>query len=41
MADTINDLRKRLDSSEGRVMALLADNRPKSNFLARLFGHRH
>ena len=29
MTDTINDLRKRLDSSEGRVMALLADNRPK------------
>tara|TARA_R110001583_G_scaffold143195_1_gene295280 strand:- start:322 stop:753 length:432 start_codon:yes stop_codon:yes gene_type:complete len=29
MADTINDLRKRLDNSEGRVMALLADNRPK------------
>ena len=29
MADTINDLRKRLDSSEGRVTALLADNRPK------------
>ena len=28
MADTINDLRKRLDNSEGRVMALLADNRP-------------
>lgn len=29
MTDTINDLRKRLDSSEGRVTALLADNRPK------------
>lgn len=29
MADTISDLRKRLDSSEGRVMALLADNKPK------------
>lgn len=29
MSDTINDLRKRLDSSEGRVMALLTDNRPK------------
>lgn len=29
MADTINDLRKRLDSSESRVTALLADNRPK------------
>ena len=29
MADTINDLRKRLDSSEGRVTALLTDSRPK------------
>lgn len=29
MADTINDLRKRLDSSEGRVTALLTDTRPK------------
>ena len=29
MADTISDLRKRLDSSEGRVMALLTDNKPK------------
>lgn len=29
MADTISDLRKRLDNSEGRVMALLADNKPK------------
>ena len=29
MADTINDLRKRLDSSETRVTALLADNSPK------------
>ena len=29
MTDTINDLRKRLDSSEGRVTALLTDNRPK------------
>lgn len=29
MADTINDLRKRLDSSESRVTALLTDNRPK------------
>ena len=37
MADTINDLRKRLDSSEGRVTALLADNRPKRSFLSRLF----
>lgn len=37
MADTINDLRKRLDSSEGRMTALLADNRPKRSFLSRLF----
>jgi septal ring factor EnvC (AmiA/AmiB activator) len=37
MADTINDLRKRLDSSEGRVTALLADHRPKGSFLSRLF----
>lgn len=29
MADTISDLRKRLDSSEGRITALLTDNRPK------------
>lgn len=29
MADTISDLRKRLDSSESRVTALLADDRPK------------
>lgn len=32
MADTISDLRKRLDSSEGRITALLADNRPKRSF---------
>jgi septal ring factor EnvC (AmiA/AmiB activator) len=38
MADTINDLRKRLDSSESRVIALLTDNRPKRSFLSRLFG---
>ncbi|TDX19528.1 helix-turn-helix domain-containing protein [Rhodovulum visakhapatnamense] len=37
MADTINDLRKRLDSSETRVTALLADNRPKPGLLYRLF----
>ncbi len=37
MADTINDLRKRLDSSESRMTALLADNRPKRSFLSRLF----
>lgn len=41
MADTINDLRKRLDSSEGRVSALLADHRPTHSFLARLFSRRH
>lgn len=37
MADTINDLRKRLDSSETRVTALLADDRPKRSLLSRLF----
>jgi septal ring factor EnvC (AmiA/AmiB activator) len=38
MADTINDLRKRLDSSEGRVTALLADGRTKErSLLSRLF----
>jgi len=36
MTDTINDLRKRLDSSEGRVTALLSDNRPKRSFFSRL-----
>ena len=35
MADTINDLRKRLDSSENRVTALLADNRPAPSARAR------
>lgn len=29
MQDTIDDLRKRLDNAEGRVTALLADNRTK------------
>lgn len=29
MADTISDLRKRLDSSESRIIALLSDSRPK------------
>ncbi len=29
MADTISDLRKRLDSSEGRMTALLENHRPK------------
>lgn len=38
MTDTVNDLRKRLDGSESRVTALLADNRPKRSFLSRLFG---
>ena len=38
MADTISDLRTRLDSSEGRVTALLTDNRPKRGLLSRLFG---
>lgn len=37
MVDTINDLRKRLDSSEGRVTALLADDRPKRSLFSRLF----
>ncbi|MCS5602170.1 MAG: hypothetical protein NZ734_08205 [Paracoccus sp.] len=32
MADTINDLRKRLDSSETRITALLADNSRKPKF---------
>jgi len=38
MADTISDLRKRLDSSENRITALLADDRPKRGFLSKLFG---
>ncbi len=37
MVDTINDLRTRLDSSEGRVAALLTDERPKRSLLSRLF----
>lgn len=37
MTDTLEDLRKRLDSSEGRVLALLNDQRPKG-FWKRLFG---
>lgn len=38
MADTINDLRKRLDSSEGRVTALLTDGRTKGrSLLSRMF----
>lgn len=38
MVDTISDLRKRLDSSENRVTALLANDRPKRSFLSRLLG---
>ena len=38
MADTISDLRKRLDSSEGRVTALLTNNTPKRGLLSRLLG---
>lgn len=37
MVDTINDLRTRLDRSEGRVTALLTDGRPKRSLLSRLF----
>jgi predicted site-specific integrase-resolvase len=37
LMDTVDDLRKRLDSSEGRVMVLLNDQRPKG-FWKRLFG---
>ena len=40
MVETINDLRKRLDSSEGRMTALLADQRPKVSFLTRVFGRK-
>ncbi len=36
LTDTVEDLRKRLDSSEGRVLALLNDQRPKG-FWKRLF----
>ena len=36
LTDTVEDLRKRLDSSEGRVLALLNDPRPKG-FWKRLF----
>jgi excisionase family DNA binding protein len=38
MADTISDLRKRLDSSEGRVTALLTNSAPKRGLLSRLLG---
>lgn len=37
MADTISDLRKRLDSAEGRVTALLPDERPRKSFLSHIF----
>ena len=38
MSDTINDLRKRLDNSEGRVTALLTDGRTKErSLLSRMF----
>ncbi|WP_071797496.1 hypothetical protein [Natronohydrobacter thiooxidans] len=37
LSDTVEDLRKRLDSSEGRVLTLLNDQRPKG-FWKRLFG---
>lgn len=37
MAETIHDLRKRLDSADGRVTALLTDSRPRRGFLSRLF----
>jgi chromosome segregation ATPase len=37
LTETVEDLRKRLDGSDSRVMALLADQRPKG-FLKRLFG---
>jgi predicted nucleic acid-binding Zn-ribbon protein len=36
MSETVDDLRKRLDQSEGRVTALLSDQRPKS-FWGRIF----
>lgn len=38
MAETINDLRERLDGSERRITALLPAPRPKRNFLSRLLG---
>ena len=36
LTETVEDLRKRLDGSEGRIMALLSDQRPKS-FWKRIF----
>ena len=37
LTETVDDLRTRLDSSEGRVLTLLNDQRPKG-FWKRLFG---
>jgi len=37
MEETVEDLRKRLDTSESRVTALLSDQRPRSGFFRRLF----
>ncbi len=37
LSETVDDLRKRLDQSEGRVTALLSDQRPKG-FWRRLLG---
>jgi predicted site-specific integrase-resolvase len=37
LTETVDDLRKRLDSSESRVLALLNDQRPKG-FWKRFFG---
>lgn len=37
LTETVDDLRKRLDSSEGRVLALLNDHKPKGMW-KRLFG---
>ncbi len=37
LSDTVDDLRKRLDQSEGRVTALLSDQRPKGIW-KRIFG---
>ena len=37
LTETVEDLRKRLDGSEGRVLALLNDQRPIS-FWKRFFG---
>jgi predicted site-specific integrase-resolvase len=37
LSETVDDLRKRLDQSEGRVTALLSDHRPKGIW-KRIFG---